>query len=319
MKSERLPVVAGFATISIVWGSTWLAIKIGLGSITPVFGVALRFTLAAAILAVVMRLRGQRLIFDRDTTPVYVLLGVFSFSFPFVLVYWGEQYVSSGLASILFATYPFVVALLSHFLLAGERLTPYKIAGTLIGFSGILVIFWSDLTSGSGGYPGMAAIVLSTVLQGFSLVMVKKKGKHIPPVQMTLGGMMCAVVILYVLAFTLEDISTLRFDAAGLGSILYLGTFGSVVTFVVHYWLLQRVEALFLSLTALITPILAVILGVILLDEVLGGRVVTGATMVLFGILTANGRDLLREARRHTLHFFAGPPAESKSSRTEWL
>lgn len=315
MKSERLLVVAGFAAITIVWGSTWLAIKIGLGSIPPVFGVALRFTLAAVILAVILRLRGGRLVFDRTTTPVYVTLGIFSFSFPFVLVYWGEQYVSSGLASILFATYPFVVAILSHLLLPGEQLTPYKVAGTLIGFAGVVVIFWSDLSSGTGGFPGMAAIVVSTILQGFSLVMVKKKGKHIPPVQMTLGGMVFAVAILFAMAFSLEDVSTLRFDAAGVGSIVYLGTFGTVITFVTYYWLLKRVEALFLSLTALITPILAVVLGSLLLDEVLGERVVAGAGLVLAGIAVANGRDLVVKARRHTLQFFSADPADPNSSR----
>jgi len=315
VKSERLLVVAGFTAISVVWGSTWLAIKIGLGSITPVFGVAIRFTLAALILALVLRLRGGRLTFDRTTTPVYLMLGIFSFSFPFVLVYWGEQYVSSGLASILFATYPFVVALLSHFLLPGEKLTPFKITGTLIGFAGVVVIFWSDLST--GGIYGMAAILGSTVLQGFSLVMVKKIAKQIPPVQMTLGGMVFAIVILYVMAFMFEDFSTLRFDAAGVGSILYLGTFGSVLTFVTYYWLLKRVEALFLSLTALITPILAVILGALLLGEVLGDRVALGAALVLLGIVTANGRDFFKKAGQHTLHFFAGDPADSKSSRAE--
>lgn len=317
MRSERPLVVAGFVAISIIWGSTWLAIKIGLGSITPVFGVAIRFALAAAILAVILRLRGGRLVFDRTTTPVYLMLAIFSFSIPFVLVYWGEQYVSSGLASIIFATYPFVVALLSHFLLPGENLTPFKITGTLVGFAGILVIFWSDLSAGSGGYPGMIAIVLSTVLQGFSLVIVKKKGKHIPPVQMTLGGMVFGVVILFIMAFALEDFSLLRFDAAGVGSILYLGTLGSVVTFVAYYWLLKRVEALFLSLTALITPILAVILGALLLDEVLGGRVVLGAGMVLLGIVIANGRELVRKMKKHTLHFYATGPVDSNSSPTK--
>jgi len=314
VKSERPLVVAGFITISTVWGSTWLAIKIGLDSISPVFGVAIRFTLGAIILAVLLRLRGGRLTFDRETVPLYVILGIFSFSFPFVLVYWGEQYVSSGLASILFATYPFVVALLSYFLLPGEQLTPYKILGTLIGFSGVVVIFWSDLSSGTGEFLGMAAIILSTVLQGFSLVMVKRIAKQIPPVQMTLGGMIVGIAILWGMAFALEDFSALRFDAAGVGSIVYLGSVGTVVTFVTYYWLLKRVEALFLSLTALITPILAVILGALILDEVLGGRIVLGAGMVLLGIVTANGRDFFRRAKQNTLHFFTGGQTDPGST-----
>lgn len=317
MKSERALVIAGFAAISIVWGSTWLAIKVGLESISPVFGVAIRFTIAAAVLYAILRLRGERLSWGRDNVPVFLLLGFFSFSLPFVLVYWGEQYVGSGLASILFAAYPFVVAIFSHALLPGERLTIFKVTGTLFGFAGILVIFWTDLSTGTAGFPGMAAIVLSTVLQGFSLVSVKRSGKHIPPVQLTLGGMTVSVVILWAMAFALEDPSRLRFDAAGVGSVVYLGTFGSVLTFVVYYWLLRRVEALFLSLTALITPILAVILGAIFLDEVLHGRVYAGAAMVLAGIAVANGSDLIARAKRHSLRFFAGERPRPDDSASE--
>ncbi len=317
MKSERPLVIAGFVTISLVWGSTWLAIKVGLESISPVFGVAFRFTLAALVLAAILRFRGERLAVTRDTFRVFLVLGVSSFSLPFVLVYWGEQYVSSGLASILFATYPFVVATFSHLFLPGERLNAFKVAGTLLGFAGIIVIFWTDLSTGSSGFPGMLAIVLSTVLQGLSLVVVKRTANHIPPVQLTLGGMLVSIVILWAMAFGLEDASTLRFDAAGVGSILYLGTFGSVLTFVAYYWLLKRVEALFLSLTALITPILAVVLGAIFLDEILGSRVYAGASMVLLGILVANGQEFLAKAEARRLRFFAGRGTRPEKSTTE--
>jgi drug/metabolite transporter (DMT)-like permease len=317
MKSERLLIVAGFAAISIVWGSTWLAIKIGLESIPPVFGVAIRFTLASLILFSILRFRGERLSWGRENLRVYLLLGIFSFSFPFVLVYWGEQYIGSGLASILFATYPFVVATFSHFLLPGENLSVFKVGGTLLGFAGVVVIFWTDLATGTAGFPGMAAIVLSTVLQGFSLVAVKRIGKHIPPVQLTLGGMTVSVVILWTMAFALETPSALRFDAAGVGSIVYLGTFGSVLTFVVYYWLLKRVDALFLSLTSLITPILAVILGALILDEVLPGSIYAGAAMVLAGIVFANGSGLLSKAERQRHRFFAGDQPRPDDSTTE--
>ncbi len=317
MKSERPLVIAGFVTISLVWGSTWLAIKVGLESISPVFGVAFRFTLAALVLYAILRLRGERLSFTRDTLTVFLVLGVSSFSLPFVLVYWGEQYVSSGLASILFATYPFVVATFSHLFLPGERLNAFKVSGTLLGFAGIIVIFWTDLSTGSSGFPGMIAIVLSTILQGMSLVVVKRTAKQIPPVQLTLGGMLVSVVILWAMAFALEDPSALRFDSAGVGSILYLGTFGSVLTFVVYYWLLKRVEALFLSLTALITPILAVILGAMFLDEVLGSRVYAGASMVLFGILVANGKEFIEKAEAGRLRPFTGRSARPDNPSPE--
>lgn len=317
MKSEKLLIAGGFVAISIVWGSTWMAIKIGLQSISPLFGVGMRFALAVVVLWALVRLRGSRLPWDRSTVPIYVVLGVSSFSIPFALVYWGEQSISSGLASILFATYPFVVAVLSHFLLPGERLNAFKVAGTILGFCGILMIFWTDIHPEVSAYLGMGAIILSTFLQGFSLVVAKKYARHLQPMHITLGGMIVAVGVLAVLAFLLEDYRALRFDAAGVGSILYLGTFGSVVTFVTYYWLLQRVEALYLSLTALITPVLAVVLGAVFLAETLDPAIYTGASLVLFGILTANGREMIARLRRAGLNPAGGAGAPGDRTTTE--
>ena len=243
MRSEKVLVSAGFTAISILWGSTWLVIKIGLESVPPFFGVAIRFTLALTILIFIMLARGERLPRDRQSITLFLTLGFLSFSLPFAMVYWGEQYIPSGLASILFAVYPFVVAVGSHFFLSGERLTLYKIIGIMLGFIGILVIFWEDIHIGSASTLGMAAILLSTVFQGISLVTVKKIGKHVSPVALNVGGMLIGIVIMYAIAFAFEDFSSIRFDAKGIGSILYLGTFGTVATFVIYYWLLKRVEA----------------------------------------------------------------------------
>src|SRR5271169_2109790 len=100
MKSERLLVIAGFILISIIWGSTWLAIKIGLENIPPFFGVALRFTVASIILLAITFLRGQKIPLDKQMVLLYLSLGLLSFSLPYALVYWGEQSIPSGLTSI---------------------------------------------------------------------------------------------------------------------------------------------------------------------------------------------------------------------------
>jgi drug/metabolite transporter (DMT)-like permease len=252
---------------------------------------------ASVVLGIVMLLRGDRLPLDRRTLAVYLYLGLLSFSTPFVLVYWGEQHIASGLASILFAVYPFAVAINSHLFLPSERLTGWKLAGILVGFAGITIIFGADITGAPVSYSGMGAILLSTVLQGCALVVIKKKGAGISSMQMTLGGMIVAVAVLFAVAPFLEDFSALKFDAAGLGSILYLGTLGSVVTFVIYYWLLKRVEALYLSLVALVTPVVAVILGILILSEQMHDRFYTGAGFVLAGIVTTNGGDLVRKLR----------------------
>ncbi|HZY10462.1 MAG TPA: DMT family transporter [Bacteroidota bacterium] len=300
MRSDKILIILGFIVISVIWGSTWLAIKIGLESIPPLYGVAIRFSLAVLILSLIMFLRKEKLLLDRNSIIVYITLGISSFSIPFALVYWSEQYISSGLASILFAVYPLVVAVLSHIFLSNEPLNPFKITGILIGFIGVLIIFWKDIHIGDVNTLAMGAIILSTVLQGISLVIVKRRGMAMNPISMNCGGMIIGIVVMYSLALMFEDYSKLHFDEKGLGSILYLGTFGTVVTFVTYYWLLKRVEAVYLSLTSLITPIVAVFLGTIILYEDLSPQVFLGAALVLLGLLITNGRDLIEILRKQS-------------------
>jgi len=303
--SEKTRILLGFSIISLIWGSTWLAIKIGLDSVPPFYGVAIRFSLAAIVLLMLVRVRGEKFLFDRTSLLLYLNLGVLSFSLPYALVYWGEQYIASGLASILFAAYPFVVAIGSHFFLPEERLNFHKSIGILLGFVGVIVIFWSDIQLGTANSAGMGAILLSTVMQGTSLVVVKRKHKNLSATALTCGGMIIGVLIMYGLAFLFESFSSIRFDAKGIGSIVYLGTFGTVVTFVIYYWLVRKIEAVYLSLVSLVTPILAVILGALFLGEVLSSRVFIGATLVLFGILIANGKDAMSAVRSQKERFFS--------------
>jgi drug/metabolite transporter (DMT)-like permease len=292
LKNERLFVAIGYAIIAIIWSTTWLAIRIGLDSIPPVSGVALRFALGCAVLYGIMRVRGERLDLSRNSVVLYLVLGVFSYSIPFVLLYHGELVVPTGLSSILFAAYPFVVALASQLMLPGEKMNVYKTIGIVLGFIGLLVIFWDDMKAGSQDFFAMGGILLSAVLQGVILVIVKKYGKNIRPVGLTFGGMFSGVVILTAAALIFEDVQSIKFDASGIGSILYLGIFGNVVAFVVYYWLLQRVEAVYLSLNSFITPIFAVVLGVLILHEEFSQRIFLGAALVLIGILVTNGKDL---------------------------
>lgn len=290
----HMKIALGFAVISLIWGSTWLAIKIGLESVPPFYGAAIRFTVGSVILTLIVLLRRERMILSRRALMLYVTLGVLSFGIPYALVYWSEQYISSGLASILFAAYPFVVAIGSHLLLPGERLTLYKIAGIGIGFIGVLAIFWSDLSLGTAGVGGMIAILLSTALQGSSLVIVKRWNNGVSPTMLTLGGMLCGVVILYITAFLFETASAVHLDTKGVCSILYLGSFGTVLTFVIYYWLLNHVEAVYLSLMSFVTPVFAVVLGALVLGELFSSRVVLGAALILAGIVVSNARDFIR-------------------------
>ncbi len=301
MKNDRLLVWLGFIVISTVWGSTWLAIKIGLRTMPPFFAAGLRFVVASGVLYGIVRMRKLPIPFTPDALRVYFALGVLSFAIPFALAYWGQQFIPSGLGSILFCAFPLWVAVFSHLLLVNERLDFFKALGTLLGFAGILIVFSPDLSvPDSGAIPGMAAILLSATMQAYALVITKKHGQEINTFSMTFVGMAMASVILLLLGILFEPTSSITWSGEAIGSILYLAIIGSVLTFVSYYWLLKRIDAVYLSLTSFINPIIAVILGALLLDERLASTVLAGATLVLTGILVSNGRVLYGKIRATT-------------------
>ena len=296
--SDRLKIVLAFLAVSTIWGSTWLAIKLGLQTVPPFLAAGLRFVLASSVLLMVVRVREGSIPKTREAKIVYVTMGFLSFTLPFGLVYWGMPYIPSALASILFAAYPFWVALFSYFLLPNERMTVYKAAGIAIGFAGLVLVFSRDLEwSGSSSLPGMVAVLTSAALQGFSLIVVKKYGQPISPFAMNGVGMGIGAVSLLALAFLFEPVGSAVWTSQAVLSILYLALVGSVVTFVSYYWLLKRTDAVYLSLTSFINPIVAVLLGVAVMGERLGPTVLTGAALVLLGIVVANGKALAARIR----------------------
>ena len=298
MKIDKLKISLGFILISLIWGSTWLAIKLGLDSIPPFYGVAFRFTIALFFFVIILKVRGEHPPFDRNALKVYISMGLLSFSIPFGMIYWAEQFVPTGLASVLFAIYPFVVAILSHLFLEDEKMNPRKILGIVFSFLGVVVIFWGDIGGEHISIIGMAAVLFSTALQAISLIVTKKYGRGISSVSLSFGGIAFGLPVMYLMAFVLDNFSAIRLDLNGVGSLVYLATFGTVVTFTIYYSLLKKIEVVYLSFVSFITPMIAVILGAVFLNESLSSEIFVGAFLVLSGLLAANSKEIFETIRR---------------------
>lgn len=299
MNNEKLKISLGFALTALIWGSTWLVIKIGLTSITPFYGAAFRMSIAVLVILVIIKIKNLPIPFDKKSVNVYIMAGLLSFSVPFAMVYWGQQYIATGLASILFALFPFFVGVFSHFILSTERLNIFKIVGIILGFAGILIIFSEDLKFTGESYTlGMAAVVLSSLIQALALVLIKKHAQKINPFHLNIGGMAIGAIVLFIFAVSFEKFSDIRFDSIAIGSVLYLSILGSVITFTVYFWMLKRVEAVYLSLLAFVTPILAVLLGGLILHERLSSHIFQGGALVLIGIIISNGKNFLKSIYR---------------------
>ena len=298
MKSSTLKIVLVYLLLCLIWGSTWLGIRIGLDSLTPLISSGFRFIVASIGILVLMRMRGLTLQINKLAIKLYLIMGIFSFIIAFGLVYWAEQYVPSGLASVLFAVYPFFVALFSFIFIPDEKVGLLKTIGIILGFIGIVVIFSDSFGADlSLNVLGMLAIVLSGIIQAAIAVLIKKEGKFLNPLSMNFIPMLIAGIGLTILGLLFEGWSIIKFDIKAIISILYLSIFGSIVTFTSFYWLMKRVSVVILSLIAFITPIVALILGWIVYNETLTKQNIIGAIIVLISLLIANLQSIVNSKK----------------------
>ncbi len=271
--------------LSLIWSSSWLAIKIGLENIPPFLGAAWRFLIAFIFLAVYawkLKLPFEKKIKDH---LFFIFFGFIIFTGSYALVYWGEQYISSGLASVLFSIMPFYVAVMSIKMLPSEKVTFKKMAGITIGFIGILVIFKDQLEfSGGMALWGMAAISLSPGLSAFATILGKKARDRFHSVTLNTYPLFYTSITFFAMHFIFESGMPVTYSWSALISFLYLGIFGTAVAFVLYFWLLKTTSAVLMSLITFITPPLALVWGWMVLDEKITVQLIIGMLIIFSGI-----------------------------------
>lgn len=239
---------------------------------------------------------------DRRSIQLYAITSLFSFVIPFSLVYWAEQFIPSGLTSIVFAVMPFCIIIFSKIAFSKEKIGINQFLGVIIGFSGIVIIFSENLSLDlSQQFLGILAVLISAAMQASIAVVIKKYGQHLNPLSMHLVPLFFAGLILIIAALLFENRSSWDFNFTAVSSIIYLAIFGTLVAFTTYYWLLKRMNIVILSLSSFITPIVAVILGWLILNENFSLQTLTGSAFVLIGILFANFRGLLKYYNTKTL------------------
>ena len=269
-----------------IWGSTWLFIKLGLADLPPITFAGIRFVIACTILFILIRIRRIPLPRARADWILLATSGILSFGLNYGLVFWGEQYITSGLAALLQATLPAFGLVFAHFHLPSERLNWPKIGGVVLGVCGVGVVFSNQLVvSGRQALAGCVALVLSAMFAAYSNVLVKAYGKHLNPAVLSAGQMLFGLLLLLAVGIPLEG-NPLRFHWTPMAwiAMLYLAIVGSVIAFLLYYWLVLNMDVTKSMLIALVTPVVAVILGMIVLDEEFGWRTLAGGAMIMLGI-----------------------------------
>lgn len=269
-----------------IWGSTWLFIKVGLNDLPPLSFAAIRFVIAVTILWVIVALRGLRVPRSGHDLLLLAATGVLGFTINYGLIFWGEQYISSGLAAVLQSTIPVFGLLFAHLHLPAERMTPKKVLGVILGVIGVGIIFSNQLNlSGSRALAGCVAIVISAAGAAYSNVLIKAHGGKLEPTIIAAGQMTFGLIPVLLIGLVWEgNPMNFRWSSTAIVSVFYLAIVGSVIAFILYYWLVQHMDVTNTMLIALVTPVTAVILGMIVLREQLDWRTIAGGALVLSGI-----------------------------------
>jgi drug/metabolite transporter (DMT)-like permease len=273
--------------LCIIWGSTWLVIKVGYGGLGPFNVAALRFFLAGAILVPVVPLLGAR--WPRGTAEwtLVAWVGLVLFAADYGLIYWGEQFLDSGLTAILFATLPIISITFAHYYLPADRLTVRKVGGALLALAGVVALFGDRLRVDASAAVPMLAIVASTVCASAASVAIKRHGDAIHPAALNAPAMLIGAVVLLAASMAAGDGFRIPRDVPTWGAIAYLAIAGSVVTFLGFFSLLKTWSITSLSFIAVFTPAIALCLGFVLLDERPTRLTALGGGLILLGVFLA--------------------------------
>ncbi len=286
---SRSTALALYALLVLIWSSTWVAIKIGLEDAPALLGAGIRFAAAGLLLLGFAAARRRSLKTDR---LLALVLGLLPFAFCYGLVYWGEQYIPSGLTAVLFGVMPLYTAVLAALLLQDEPLTKRLLAGVALALAGLALAFVESLKLGSEDRAalGAIAVVLSPLGAAFGNVALKRRGAALDAIVLNGWGMLIGGALLLSVSGASEDWGEAVWSAKALGSILYLAVVGSAVAFVTLTILLRAMSAQASSFIALMIPFGALIFGAVLYSEPITGRAVAGAALVVAGLLAARWR-----------------------------
>ena len=276
-----------YALICLIWGSTWLAIKIGLVGVPPFLGAGLRFLVSTCIIGVVLAARRRRFHLTRDDKICVLSVGLLVFWLDYAAVYWAETRISSGLTAILFSTMPLMTSLLSAYWTRSETLSGRKVAGILVGVAGTALLFWPHERLGLQEALGMLAALAASLCAAINLVMMKKHGRHSDPFVLNFLGMGLGAACLLAMSAAMESWSALAWTQSNVLALAYLSVFGSVIAFWAYYYLIKRMDATIVSLSTLIIPIVALVLGRAFLHETVAPTAVAGIATILAGVAIA--------------------------------
>lgn len=279
-----LRVLAAFAIVYLVWGSTFLAIRIAVHDVPPGLLAGIRFIIAGLALGITAIVLGQPLPRSPRAWWVILVMAVTLVVFGNGFVTWGEQWVPSNQAALLVASSALWTAWFGTFGRSGTPMSRGGWAGLLIGFLGVVLMVWPDEATTSAEFWALTAILLSAISWSAGMIYGRSAGIDVRPLMLAAMQMFLGGVLLTLWGVAAGETGRVTWSVAGVGGLLYLTVFGSCLAYATYIWLIHQTTPARLATIAYVNPAVATMLGWWLLDEALDGLQIAGMVIIILGV-----------------------------------
>ncbi len=279
-----------FVLLGLIWGSSFLWIKIAVAETGPFMLVTFRLLFGLAGLLGFMVLRRQAWPRDRRVLLAFVFMGLFNTALPFTLITWGETLIDSSLASILNGTVPLFTIVLAHFWLRDEKITLPRLAGLVVGFLGMVVLVSRDLGPNAlrGNVWGQVAVIAASVSYATAIVFSRKHLRGQPPVLQATMVLLFASGMMAIATPLVEQPLNLPETGLSWFAIAWLGLLGSCAAYLLFFYLINAWGPTRASLVTYIFPIIGLLLGIVFLNEPADWHLLVGSALIVGGIVVVN-------------------------------
>lgn len=279
--------------LSVVWGGSFFFVGVAVEALPPLTIVALRVSLAALALLLVVHYTGVRMVGEASIWVAFIFLGLLNNVLPFTLIVWGQTHIGSGLASILNATTPIFTLLAAHFLTRDEKLTHSKLIGVFIGFGGVVIMLGDEIREGiNESFFAQLAILGAAVSYAFAAIFGRRFARlGIKPIVIATGQVTASSVFLIPLALFFDRPFTLPMPGVEIWlAISGLGLISTAFAYILYFRILATAGATNLLLVTLLIPVSAILLGTVVLGEQLVIKQFAGMALISIGLLSIDGR-----------------------------
>lgn len=285
-----MSIPAAYLSVILIWSTTPLAIKWSSDGWGYMFAVSARMLCAALACLILLKLLRKKLPWHKQALHTYIAAGAGIYG-AMTSVYWGSQYISSGLVAVLFALSPIVTGIMAVFWLNEANFTAGRISAALLGFFGVGIIFYSEIGSTDFAWQGIVAMLLAVVLHSASAIWVKRVAEDMPALTLTTGSLILVAPLYFLTWWIFDGQWPKQFPIRAGLSLAYLVFFGSVLGWSLYFYVLKNIEASRTALITLVTPILALLIGQWLNQELVSSSIWLGTTCILTALMLYQWAD----------------------------